>query len=276
MRIEQSHVDYSAREAYTERRERRDHLRVELRVPSPAPVAWIEDAFSGDGDPRLSLARLVVERLLGGRFHRSRPVLRRMQTPPPATAGWSVTFSHTEVYEEKESLVVKARGAVRTTQGDEIHFNAEFTLSRRFVEESGFTLRAGNANLSDPLFLETAGGQALLVDDGDANGEVSGAAELFGARSGDGFAELARLDADSNGWIDAGDPAFARLRLRLDSSALQSLESAGVGALSTRGIDGRFQFKDEANELTAVVRRTGVYLTEDGQAGALRQIDLAL
>jgi hypothetical protein len=33
-------------------------------------------------------------------------------------------------------------------------------------------------------------------------------AELFGARSGDGFAELAALDGDGNGWIDEGDAAW--------------------------------------------------------------------
>jgi hypothetical protein len=283
MRIEQSHVDFSAREAYAERRERRDRLRVDVR-PAPAPAAASaasSEPVSFDGDARLSLARLIIERLLGGRFARATAssVARSAgagQAALRSAPSWNVTFTHTEVYEETESLTVKARGAVRTAVGVEIRFDAEFSLARRYVEESGFTLRAGNANLSDPLFLETSGGLALLVDDADSDGQVSGEAELFGARTGDGFAELGRLDSDANGWIDSADPVFARLRLRVADGALQSLADAQIGALSVSAIDGQFQYKDSANELVAVVRRTGVYLTESGAPGAVRQIDLAL
>jgi len=41
-------------------------------------------------------------------------------------------------------------------------------------------------------------------------------------------------------------------------------------------LKGQFHYKSAANELTAFVRRTGVYLTENARAGALRQIDLVV
>jgi hypothetical protein len=283
MRIAASRLEYAATEASTERREQRTQVRVDQRVPAtqtakPRQLS-VEELFNLDEDPRTRLIRLIVAALLGGRFPERQPVSFQRKAVEPVVRQqpqWSVTLTQTEAYEETGSLVVRARGTVTTAQGDEIRFDAELVLARSFRDESGLTTRAGNANLSDPLFLDTGGGQALLVHDTDGNGSVSGNAELFGAVTGDGFGELARLDADGNGWVDEADPAFGRLRLRLGDGEMRSLEEAGVGALDTTGIAGQFHFKSATNELTAVVRRTGVYLTEDGCAGALRQIDLVV
>ncbi|MCW5978608.1 MAG: hypothetical protein KIT09_11050 [Bryobacteraceae bacterium] len=286
MRIESGPVDYSVLQNYSERRERIEQLRAELREAPPrvsAASRGAPEALPQDGsidDPRLLLAKLVVETLLGGRSAGFKPGGGVDGISAHVSAGrggpqWRVVVSHREVYEETENLVVRARGVVRTADGVEIEFNAEFRLARSFRAETGWIVGAGNPALTDPLFLEVAGRQALLVRDADANGTVSGDDELFGARTGDGFNELGLLDDDGNGWIDSGDAAFGQLRLRLGDGSLQSLEALGIGALSTSGAAGEFHYKNESNELVAVVRRTGVYLTEDGRAGALRQIDLA-
>lgn len=257
MKIEDSRVDYNVREAYAERRQMRDQVRVTV-ADAPAP----QDVGQQDmpGDARWWLARMVVEVLLGGHF--SPQAAAPAQQAPPR---WSVTVTHQEVYDESQSLVVKARGAVRTEDGREIQFDAEFSLARNFHLESGSAVAAGNGQASDPLFLETGKGLALLERDGGG---------VFGARTGDGFGELAAVDSDNNGWIDSGDPVFGQLHLRLADGTLGDLESLGIGAISTTGAAGEFQYKNEANELRAVVRRTGVYLTEDGRPGAVRQIDV--
>ena len=66
---------------------------------------------------------------------------------------------------------------------------------------------------------------ALLVWDRNANGRIDTGAELFGdftalpngALAPNGFAALAALDANSDGMLDARDPAFAELRLWCDA-----------------------------------------------------------
>ena len=66
---------------------------------------------------------------------------------------------------------------------------------------------------------------ALLVWDRNANGRIDTGAELFGdftalpngALAPNGFAALAALDANSDGMLDARDPAFAELRLWRDA-----------------------------------------------------------
>lgn len=42
----------------------------------------------------------------------------------------------------------------------------------------------------------------VLSLDQNGNGEIDNGTELFGTKSGDGFADLARYDLDYNGWID--------------------------------------------------------------------------
>ncbi|MBE7560724.1 hypothetical protein HS125_17990 [bacterium] len=87
-----------------------------------------------------------------------------------------------------------------------------------------------------------AGGDAFLAWDRNRNGAIDGGRELFGDQHGavDGFAELARFDADRNGLIDARDPIFAELLLFRDDnrdglsqpSELSRLSDYGIVALS--------------------------------------------
>ena len=98
----------------------------------------------------------------------------------------------------------------------------------------------------EPRLQRIGAGSAFLVDDADGDGRATNGAELFGARSGDGFAELAALDGD--GWIDEGDAAWQRLRVWTP---------------------------DARDALQGQVRATGVYLTESGSLRTMRQLDLA-
>jgi hypothetical protein len=287
VRVESSQLSLEAQRSYTERRDVLDGIRIEQRPSQPVvsietPSAVDADDYFKPGDPRLLYTWLVVQALLGGRITLASPALLRSgqtQSVARVSAGapqWSVTIDHREVYEERESLVVRANGRIQTADGRSIAFDAEFALARSFRIETSSTFRAGNAPVSDPLFLDTSGGQLLLVRDSNADGEVTGIEELFGARTGEGFRELATFDDDQNGWIDSGDTVFGGLRLRLEDGSLEALASLGIGAISTASIAGDYQYKNESNELVAIVRRSGVYLNENGTPGIVRQIDVAV
>jgi hypothetical protein len=47
-----------------------------------------------------------------------------------------------------------------------------------------------------------------------------------------------------------------------------------IAALSTDGVDAPFTYTDANNEVLGLNRKLGLYLTEDGSAGAVKQIDL--
>ena len=121
-------------------------------------------------------------------------------------------------------------------------------------------------------------GAAYLVRDANGNGRADGGSELFGPASGDGFEELAKLDQDGNGWIDEGDAAFTQLRLWQPNAqgegGLVTLKQAGVGALYLGRTSTPFTLADGSGQEQAKLKSSGVYLNEDGSAGALQQIDV--
>ena len=120
---------------------------------------------------------------------------------------------------------------------------------------------------------------ALLFLDRNGNGVADDGSELFGPQSGNGFADLAKLDGDGNRWIDEADAAYADLKLwRVDGEGnghVESLADAGIGALSTQYAETPFTLKENGT-VVGQVRGSGVWLGEQGGAGSVRQIDLAV
>lgn len=208
----------------------------------------------------------------------------------------------TERVSESEATTVCGQGQVRTCDGREIDFAFNVAMrrdySREAVSEEGSLVR-----LRDPLVLSfdgkaceltgerlafdldadgspeqipgLAAGSCFLVFDRNGNGRADDGSELFGVKSGDGFADLAGLDGDGNGWIDEGDAAFGKLAL-WSGDYWNSLTAHGVGALFTGSVAAPFALKDADNQLLGQIRAAGVYLQESGQAGLMQQVDLAV
>lgn len=274
-----------------------------------------------DNDPMLSLLRSVVELMTGRRIEVFNPGELAADTPeaPPLTdpnsanaapeANFGVEYDRHESLTESETTTFSAEGMVRTADGQEIRFAIDLTMQRSFQKESDVSLRLGNARPKDPLVINFAGTAAQLSDltfsldlDGDGsrdtarfvsadsgflvfdrndNAKVDERSELFGPTTGNGYQELAVLDADHNGWIDESDPAFSQLRIWSrdadGADRLATLGARGIAALSVARIATPFDIKDIDNQTLGSVRDTGVYLREDGSgAGTVQQIDLSV
>lgn len=222
--------------------------------------------------------------------------------------GWGLRYHAEEVHQESETTQFSAKGIVRTADGKEIELNLELNMSREYASRSNLTVEAGDAKLKDPLVInfngnaaqltqttfkfdldadgETdtmrnlASGSGFLALDHDGDGKINNGRELFGAQSGNGFADLAQYDDDGNGWIDEKDSVFEQLRvwIRDDSGKEQllGLLKLGVGALYLGNTDTQFALKDSHNALQGAIRSSGIYLREDGGMGTLQQIDIAV
>ena len=106
---------------------------------------------------------------------------------------------------------------------------------------------------------------------------INDGSELFGARTGDGFGELAQYDQDGNGWIDENDSIFSKLSVWVRAGSgtprLLSLAEAGVGAIFLGSQSTEHGLSSGGGSVDARVRRTGLYLKESGQAGTVQHID---
>ena len=215
----------------------------------------------------------------------------------PSRPRWQIT--QLDQLSETESCQFSASGKVCLADGSERQFDVGFqfdrseevtrTVSRTLIDPlvvDGSAPRAALAATSAEFDLNSDGkleqmrlpgaGSAFLFLDRNHNGRADNGSELFGPETGNGFAELARLDGDNNGWIDSADPAFADLRLwQVDGSSLQvrSLNEAGIGALSTASVETPFALK-EGGATLGQMRSSGVWLGETGGAGVVRQVDV--
>ena len=121
-------------------------------------------------------------------------------------------------------------------------------------------------------------GSGFLALDLNGDGRIGDGSELFGTKSGDGFADLAAYDGDRNGWIDENDDIWDKLRVwvrREDGSEkLYDLKEAGVGALCLQRLGTDFSLQGEDRQDRAYIRSTGVFLYENGSAGTLQHVDL--
>lgn len=221
--------------------------------------------------------------------------------------GWGMSYELHEQRFEQEKTSMQAAGVVRTADGREIEFALDVTMSRQFLSRLDVSLRAGDAPV-DPLVINLSGPVGMLTDqkfsfdidsDGTADqisfaapgsgflaldrnndGQINDGGELFGPQSGDGFADLAGFDLDGNSWIDENDAVFDRLRIWMKDESggdrLVALGQAGVGAIYLGNVSTEFAVKDAANDQQGQIRSSGLYLRENGAAGIIQQIDLAV
>lgn len=237
------------------------------------------------------------------------PTLQSAAAAPASPQGPGMSYSLRASHTEYEQVAFSAAGVVRTADGQEIRFDLAFMMERTYRETFSLDVTVGEPRrLKDPLVLDFAGSGASLSDarfafdldadgtldriplpvggrgflaiDRNGNGRIDDGSELFGPTTGNGFRELAALDADGNGWIDESDPAIAQLRLwqpdENGGGTLETLDKAGVGALSVASLATPFSLRDADNRMLGLMRASGVYIGSDGSAGTVSQIDLAV
>ena len=136
-----------------------------------------------------------------------------------------------------------------------------------------------DADGHDEAISRLGAGSGFLALDKNGDGQINDGSELFGALSGDGFADLAKYDHDGNGWIDEADDIFDKLLIwskdANGNDQLVGLGKAGVGAIYLGAQNTQFSMNNAHNEVNAMVRQTGMFLYENGGIGTIQQLDLA-
>ncbi len=211
-------------------------------------------------------------------------------------------------FQEAERLQMGAMGTITTDDGRKVDFALGLDMARNFELEESLTQQVAARTLIDPLVISLDGGAAGLTSssfsfdldadgseeeisfvsqgsgflalDMNRDGQINDGSELFGTQGTEGFADLARYDGDGNKWIDENDEIFADLKVwtrnEQGEDQLLSLKDAGVGAIYLGSTASSFDLTDSENNLLGQVKRSGVFLTEQGQVASIQELDLAI
>ena len=233
---------------------------------------------------------------------------RNINVNLPQRQGWGMEYNSSETHYEREQMSFASEGVIRTTDGKEINFSVQLSMSREFMSQQNTQIRAGDAVKVDPLVINFNGKAPELTDtkfsfdlDSDGNkdqisfvgpnsgflsldlnndGVINNGSELFGPNSGNGFAELAQYDEDGNNWIDENDSIYERLRIWTKDTegkdTLFALGEKGVGAIFLGNIATPFEMKNTENMSNGQLRSSGIYVNENGSVGTVQQIDLTI
>ena len=233
------------------------------------------------------------------------------ELPNNSSSGKIITLTNTlttkSFYTETETTDFSTMGSVITKDGRQIDFNLDLSMSRsftsyteiketssiQFVDPLVINIDSDIADVSDVkiLFdLDSDGeeedvsllskGSGYLALDLNNDGKINNGSELFGTSSGDGFKDLSKYDSDGNGWIDEADDIFSKLKICVfdedGSQTLYSLKDKDIGAISLKSADTEFSLNSlETNAVNARIRKTGIFLYENGNVGTLQHLDLA-
>ncbi len=218
-----------------------------------------------------------------------------------------LSYSQGALWSEQETTSFSTVGTVRTADGREIKFNVDIGMSREFQQTFQTDLQLAAVSMCDPLVINLDTDVAEFSDqkfyfDLDADGEldeisqldarsgylaldkngdgvINDGSELFGTKSGDGFADLAMYDEDGNGWIDENDPIWSKLKIwckdENGNDVLYRLADKGVGAICLQKAATDFTLKGATGQTTGAIRSTGVFLYENGNVGTIQHVDVA-
>lgn len=225
---------------------------------------------------------------------------------PLVTDTFTLAYRKHEKTVKSERVEFSAAGVVNAADGRQISLHLNSVMSRQEISETEISGMREVEKLKDPLVVNLDGkgvrltadrfafdlegtsrqdeipavapGSGFLVLDADGNGRADSGLELFGTRSGNGFADLAAWDEDRNHWIDENDSVFGKLNIWRggEGQSLGTLAQSGVGAIYLGNSATEFSLLDRGRQLLGQVRATGVFLKEDGTPGVLQQIDLAV
>lgn len=211
-------------------------------------------------------------------------------------------------YNESEKTSFSTTGSVVTSDGRSMDFQLNLQMSRSFTQYYEESYQMPDLQLCDPLVInldmEAAemtdqtfyfdidadgvkdnihrlnGKSGYLALDKNGDGKINDGTELFGTKSGDGFKDLQKYDTDHDGWIDEDDDIWDKLTIwsqdENGNDVLCHLEEKGVGAICLQSADTQYAQQDKVSgEINGVIRRTGMFLFENGMAGTVQHLDVA-
>ena len=214
------------------------------------------------------------------------------------------------------SINLSLSATLRDRNGSLTKINLELTMQESFIStlrssrsalDSKGTAPSEKLKLLDPLVIDYLGngtelkdktfkfdldsdgkpdqismlkrGSGFLALDKNGDGKINNGSELFGTKSGDGFADLARYDSNGDRKIDKNDPIFNKLRIwtpdENGNGRLIGLGEAGIGALYLDAKRSEQIMKGMNGNILGIKRKSAGFERLNGTKGELHHIDFA-
>lgn len=199
-------------------------------------------------------------------------------------------------------IMVSAEDGISAKQVD-------ITLQQSFMQQSSLTLskemspklkmldpividfNGKGAELSDEKFsfdLDSDGtedqismlkkGSGYLALDKNNNGKIDDGSELFGTKSGDGFADLKQYDENDDGKIDSEDSIYDKLRIWRKNDEgddeLVGLGEAGVGVVHLNAQELKNNIYDSSGNLSGIAQKSAAVDFLNGTSSKAYHLDL--
>ncbi|SEA61721.1 hypothetical protein [Alkalimonas amylolytica] len=271
------------------------------RQPVDEEQALEETAFNAY--QTVGMVKRILEQLSSRQIelYQLSPSADKPQTRPTELANNNELIRVTEWEFGYQAVSASFSGSAQLANGQQVSWDLSFQMKYSWASVSSRTLLA--SELQDPLVISLNGMPAQLTGDSfsfdlfntgvpvqlpnlaaqqfylgldkTGNGRIESGAELFGPRTGEGFAELAAYDLDGNGFIDQQDAIWQNLYLWRPDGQQLSMAEAQIGAVSVQSVPTRMPlFFERSDQLGGMLQRSSVYLNTSGQAGLVQQIDL--
>ena len=281
---------------------------VQENMPLLNKVSEIENIRMQIMERLLNIMQILYGNTRGAGKMRMQEYMRSLSTQMnQGSYQWMSVSTTTYIHTEVEQTAFQAQGIAKTDDGREINFGVNINMTRQFTEAIG-VMNISPVQLIDPLVINVgsgvteisdqtfsfdldadgteeevkniAPGSGFLAYDRNGDGIINDGSELFGTRSGNGFADLAELNSDNNDWIDENDDIYEKLRVWCrgedGKDTLMTLKEADVGAIYLGHADTRFTSQGSDFMVNAQFKSSGIFLREStGEAGSVHQIDLA-
>lgn len=242
--------------------------------------------------------------------HVQKPSQEAHYMPQQSRPSWGALIEVDQTYYQKQTIEFSTSATIKTANA-EFSIDLSIAYSHEFYERNRTQIAIGEQKLKDPLVIHyddstnafdniskmkfmfdiDKDGQAdnipllkkgagFLALDKNQNGKIDDGKELFGPNSGHGFTDLKYYDDDGNNWIDENDSIFKDLKIwQKDDSGndnLVALGKVGIGAIYLASVTSEFSYMQNSNQTDAQLAANSIFLKENGTAGVISEVDMAV
>lgn len=239
-----------------------------------------------------------------------KPAMEVGYMPQQSRPSWGALIEIDQSYYQKQTIEFSTSATIKTANA-QFSIDLSISYSHEFYERNRTQIAIGEQKLKDPLIihyddstnafdnisnmkfmfdLDNDGqadnipllkkGAGFLALDKNNNGMIDNGKELFGPNSGHGFTDLKYYDEDGNNWIDENDSIFHDLRIwqkdEIGNDNLVALGKMGIGAIYLANVTAEFSYMQSSTQTNAQLAGNSIFLKENGTAGVISEVDLAV